>query len=189
MDGNWYYNSGEEIVLPEFFQELGFDRHGVVGEDPGFLDRGKNDYTVTNSQAMEKCGFVNFSMDGFGKPGCTCQSPIYTKNTEGEKAKPLRRECWQGAVISELNHAIISSTASGDSLGVFFQEVPDGSTAYHLGFRKFDIVKKINQQEIISMDGFLLLLMEMGKERTAEAEVFRATEYKTFLLSAIEAGD
>ncbi len=149
VDRNWYYDFDSTIQLPSWFApnkaDSVYDQNALIGVDPLFLNPYGNDYTVTNTEAMEQIGFENFPMTGFGQTGCECHSPLYIKTGAGQgSADLLQRESWQGATITGIDDAIMSSTASAGYNGVYMESVPADSPAYTMGLRTRDIIKQVN---------------------------------------------
>ncbi|MEE1490752.1 MAG: right-handed parallel beta-helix repeat-containing protein, partial [Massilioclostridium sp.] len=79
VDNNLYFDFGGPISFPSQFNGWGFDANSLTNVDPQFENARQNNYTVTNQEAMDAIGFVNFPMDQFGKPGCEHTSPLYAK--------------------------------------------------------------------------------------------------------------
>lgn len=161
VDRNWYFNFGGDIYLPGWSyvndRQNPYDINAVLNEDPEFKDVSHNDYTVLNSDAMKTTGFINFEMNEFGKPGCPYKSPVFVKNTSDTAAKPLFKAEWKGAVISDMDDGIMSSTGSPNKDGVYFEKVPSDSEAFRLGFRDRDIAREINSEKTESAEKFISL--------------------------------
>lgn len=184
VDRNWYFNFDQSIHLPAWFHANNaanvYDAHAIVGVDPAFTAPGGNDYTVTNTAAMESIGFQNFLMDGFGQPDCTCHSPVYAK-TSASPGTPdaLQREAWKGATISNVDDAIMSATASTGYTGAYFETVPLTSEAYALGLRAHDIVKAVNGEDLGAKATFLMALNAISPGKWITLRVWREAAWVT----------
>ena len=156
IDKNWYFLSGQNIRLPEFWQTLKYDLQGIVDQNPLFRNPQRNDYTVCNQEAMDKIGFHNFPMDQFGKTECQYHSPIFPMK-EISPVCLLLEIRWLGAVISNIDQAIMSATSTAGTDGVYFKEVPVTSEAYQLGYRSNTVVKTCKGKPVKSVDDFLAM--------------------------------
>ncbi|MCC8023569.1 MAG: PDZ domain-containing protein [Clostridiales bacterium] len=132
----WVWNGGKQPKLYDFLPAP------VSLEDPLFRNPSENDYTVTNKAVLQKFGFRNFDMRGFGKRGCPVQAPAYLpQGGRAEQAEELYE--FLGAQCSDITEAIISSTASSGYEGVYVAEAPEDSPAYTAGLRQRDIIKQV----------------------------------------------
>lgn len=184
VDKNWYYNFGSSVSLPSWFnlynQNNNYDENALINVDPAFFMPVGNDYTVQNTEAMAKIGFENFPMDQFGKPECECHSPIYAKTGPSiGSSDVLQREDWEGAIISNVDDAIMSATASSGYTGTYFETVPTTSDAYALGLRSHDIVKEVNGQKLGAKSTFLTALADIPAGKWVTLRVWRETAWVT----------
>lgn len=157
-DCNWYYYPSGKVQLPAWFYpndtESRFERHGIEGADPCFADPENNDYTVTNEAEAKRIRFENFDMHHFGKTGCCQKCPDYQGTQHSEETAVKKKE-WRGAVISEIDDAIMSSTGYAGTRGVYFESVPECSDAYLNGFRIRDILVAAGEyviEDLLSLD-------------------------------------
>lgn len=162
IDGNWFYDLGGAITLPDFWRRLGYEANSLLGaEDPQFRDPAHNDYTVQNTAAMAKVGFCNFSMRQFGKPGCRAVCPLYQK-TAPDSGETLATARWQGAVLSALDDAIMSSTGAGKREGVYLQAAGPDSAAARGGLQTADVIQTVNGRAFDTVADFLKLVAASG---------------------------
>lgn len=154
INNNWYYNNGEEIEMPDFWEQNGYDENCIINENPQFKDVNENDYTVTNTAVIENVKFCNFNMSAFGKPNCKYKSPIFIQK-KNKTTEDLNETLWNGAIISNINHAIMSATATNGTNGVYFKEVPENCLAYELGYRTNKVIKEINGKDIANVEDFI----------------------------------
>ena len=155
IDRNWFYHPGAGITLPDFWDELGYDRNSIGGTaDPMFRDPSKNDYTVQNRAMAEQIGFENFSMTQFGKPGCEDVCPVFRMPRSDRDEDILQRETWLGATVSGLTDAIMTATAAGSTDGVYVEAVPADSAAAAHGLKAGNVIRKINGTPIVKVAEF-----------------------------------
>jgi len=175
IDHNWFYNFGLDISFPSFWAKQKFDNHSYKGAvSPMFANPEANDYSVKNKKAAKKIGFINFPMNQFGQPGCKEQSPIYvTQGHEGGNEDDLENEEWMGSTISKLNNSIMSSTGSGSTFGVYFEEVPKNSKAAKYGFEPYDVLHVINGTKIIEKSTFIPIFSKLKKGEEIRIRVMR----------------
>lgn len=166
VDKNWYFYFDDEIKLPYFWEGCGYDVNSIVNEDPGFKSPQANDYTVTNLALADRICFHHFPMDDFGKLNSKYQSPTYiTERDSSDSSDALCEEGWKGAIITNINHSIMSSTASNGLKGVYFKNVPVYSAAYKLGFRTNDVLKQVNDKKMENKSALILYFDEyMGND-------------------------
>lgn len=184
VDKNWYYDFGAKINLPSWYyvnkSQNDYDKNALIDVDPKFKNARSNDYTVLNEEGMEKVGFKNFAMDQFGKPGCQCKAPIYAKIDSGSGGSDiLQREEWKGATVTGIDDNIISSTASNDYNGIYFEEVPENSEAYALGYRKRDIVKSVNGAVLSDKKSFFAELKKIEANALVILDIHRTNSMQT----------
>ena len=176
---NWYVCRDGSPAFPDWMEEL--EKEAVLDEAPFFAAPERNDYTVKNVRGMEKAGFHNFPMDSFGKPGCV-SAPVYrSKETAGGSA--VRKRKWKGARVSEIDDAVISSTASFGYEGVFLERVPEDSAAYAMGFRERDIIREIGDYPLRDLDGLEKLPFPEKRESTVQAKIYRANSEQRITLT------
>lgn len=144
VENNWYFYPNAPVKLPDFFEKLKLDSDSKTTIDPQFKDIASNDYTVTNAEICNEIGFENFPMDEFGCKNCIEQSPIYGNFAFGDLNCESTNATWMGAIITDIDDAIISSTASCGYDGVYFNQVDVHSKAYDFGFREHDLLKELN---------------------------------------------
>jgi hypothetical protein len=174
IDRNWYYNFGNKINLPAFWENSGYDANSLLNENPIFKEPQINDYTVTNTEAVSKIGFKTFAMNNFGKPNCKYQSPIYIANASSSRIiGNLQAEVWKGAIISNIDESIMSSTASNGLKGVYFRNVPENSEAYELGFRPNDILKVFNGIQLDGVAEYKLQCSKFSEEESICCSIHR----------------
>lgn len=184
VDKNWYYDFGAKINLPSWYHvnkaQNDYDKNALIDVNPEFKNARSNDYTVLNEEGMEQVGFENFAMDQFGKPGCPCKAPIYAKIDSGSGGSDiLQREEWKGATVTGIDDNIISSTASNDYKGIYFEEVPEGSEAYALGYRKRDIVKSVNGAALSDKKSFFSELKKIESNALVILDIHRTNSMQT----------
>lgn len=184
VDKNWYYDFGAEINLPSWYHankaQNDYDKNALIDVDPKFKNARGNDYTVLNEEGMEKVDFQNFSMDQFGKPECPCKAPIYAKIDSGSGGSDiLQREQWKGASVTGIDDNIISSTASNDYNGIYFEEVPEDSEAYALGYRKRDIVKSVNGTALNDKKSFFAEINKLEPNALVILDIHRTNSMQT----------
>lgn len=184
VDKNWYYDFGAKINLPSWYHvnkaQNDYDKNALIDVNPEFKNARSNDYTVLNEEGMEQVGFENFAMDQFGKPGCPCKAPIYAKIDSGSGGSDiLQREEWKGATVTGIDDNIISSTASDDYKGIYFEEVPEGSEAYALGYRKRDIVKSVNGAALSDKKSFFSELKKIESNALVILDIHRTNSMQT----------
>ncbi len=151
VSDNWYYNFGAPIVLPAWFAgshpdgTKTADIRALLGDNPHFANPAENDYTPTNTQAMDAIHFAPFTMHRFGAEIAPTQAPYYLAkpNTAQESITYL----WQRATICDITEAIISATASADRQGVYIVKIGDASAK--LGLRTHDIIKEVNGEAVV----------------------------------------
>lgn len=184
VDRNWYYHFSGKVKLPVWFypNESGsrFEQHGIIGEDPGFANPGYNDYTITNEETAKKICFENFEMCSFGKRGCEEKPPVYQCVQDSETMSVQKKE-WRGAVISEIDYAIMSSTGYAGLSGVYFERVPESSEAFISGFRERDILTAIGENEIDDIAA-LGKVEGMLVGHGAEAIIHRTNEKRNIMI-------
>jgi hypothetical protein len=185
VDKNWYYNNGSSINLPSWYHanlsSSSTDANALINVDPGFVNPKANGYTVTNTEAMNAIGFKNIPMDEFGKPSCTCKSPIYAKVSSGTTPPDvLQNEIWMGATISGIDDSIISVTGSFGYNGVYFKSVPANSEAYKTGFRTNDVLKSVNNITLSDKESFHTEFTKIQMGMLAIMEVYRTNKMQTF---------
>lgn len=184
VDKNWYYDFGAKINLPSWYHvnkaQNDYDKNALIDVNPEFKNARSNDYTVLNEEGMKQVGFENFAMDQFGKPGCPCKAPIYAKIDSGSGGSDiLQREEWKGATVTGIDDNIISSTASNDYKGIYFEEVPEGSEAYALGYRKRDIVKSVNGTALSDKKSFFSELKKIESNALVILDIHRTNSMQT----------
>ena len=173
INNNWFYDFGMKVNYPgDWWEELGLDSDSV-NADPMFRDTSSNDYTVTNEAIMEAVGFENFPMDQFGKPGCEYQSPVFEKTEPDGTVDVLEREEWNGATISAVDDAIMSSTGAGGLDGVYMESVPEDSQAAKFGLETGDVLKSINGQTIGKKANFIPLYDAVEEGRVVNLVIVR----------------
>lgn len=174
---NWYFCPDASVKVPGWFAahkgKSLVDTGTLLDENPRFRDAAQNDYTVLNSDAAERIGFHNFPMDTFGKPGCPAKSPAY-KPMGGRAQGEEGGEAWLGAVICNLNEALMSSTACAGRNGVYFSKVPKWSPAYRMGFRQRDVVKFWAKRPVKNVADFKEKIALAVSGAKAEIEVHRS---------------
>lgn len=184
VDKNWYYDFGAKINLPSWYHvnkaQNDYDKNALIDVNPEFKNARSNDYTVLNEEGMKQVGFENFAMDQFGKPGCPCKAPIYAKIDSGSGGSDiLQREEWKGATVTGIDDNIISSTASNDYKGIYFEEVPEDSEAYALGYRKRDIVKSVNGAALSDKKSFFSELKKIESNALVILDIHRTNSMQT----------
>ncbi|MFI3169786.1 MAG: right-handed parallel beta-helix repeat-containing protein [Faecalibacterium sp.] len=166
VDGNWYYNCAQPIVMPAWFANAQSatqgdgqastlpDAHALFGDDPQFANPAAGDYTPTNTAAMQAVGFVPFAME-FGAalarklPDGT--APLYEIAAGGSKAQPTY--LWQRATLCDIDDAIMSATASAGYAGCYVVHTLGKAAA--LGLRSHDVIKEINGEAFADTLSFL----------------------------------
>ena len=155
VDKNWYFNFSKRINLPSwsFFNnsEMIYDKGGILGDNPDFVDIMNNDYTIQNKAAMALVGIENIPMDSFGKPDCEFKSPVLAKEVVNFTHKEVDKREWKGAIISNIDDSIMSSTGFHGYSGVYFEKIPNDSVASKIGFKERDILLSLNKIEIQSI--------------------------------------
>ncbi|MGL5380066.1 right-handed parallel beta-helix repeat-containing protein [Clostridium sp.] len=183
IDKNWFYDLEAKITTPGYWKNNKYDLNSIMGDmDPMFKDPANNDYTVTNEAGMEQIGFVNFDMNNFGKPGAECKSPNYEKvqADNGEALDKVKRESWLGATTTAIyDDAILSATGTSDYNGVYFENVPEDSIAYKLGFRTLDIIKSVNGIKLGTKPTFYTEYSKIQQEEIVSLGVVRAQKNHT----------
>lgn len=141
---NWYYYPNAIVNLPVFWEKLKLDNNSIVGINPQFIDILNGDYTATDAESCNKIGFENFPMNKFGCTNSQSKSPIYDNFALRKLCHNVQKIEWMGAIITDIDDAIISSTASSGYDGVYFRQVASSSKAYNFGFREHDLLKELN---------------------------------------------
>jgi len=154
IDGNAYWGQGAFPELPEFWEELGFDKNICLGEDPFFKDPSKGNFVITNEKLLHFLQLPEEQFWAFGKKGCPFCAPVYKMQQTAAKTD-LCETLWKGAVISNIDQGIMSATATAGTNGVYFKYVPKESQAYTLGYRTGQIIKTVNGKTIENVDDFL----------------------------------
>ncbi|MEE1492458.1 MAG: hypothetical protein UGF45_10740, partial [Massilioclostridium sp.] len=96
-------------------------------------------------------------------------------------------EEWKGATITGIDDNIISSTASFGYNGVYFQDVPEDSEAYALGFRERDIVKYVNGVELGNKATFHTNFNKIKAGALAIMQIHRTNKMQTLSFIAPQA--
>lgn len=156
INNNWFYHFGKRISFPDFWNELGYDSDSAVyDQSPAFKQADRNDYTVTNEKVAALIGFENFPMNHFGKPDCGDVCPVYYKAIPDSSHKPLEKKEWFGALLSEINDAIMSSTGAGSTDGVFVEKISTSGKAFQYGLKQNDVIKSVNDTAVCSIMDFI----------------------------------
>jgi len=154
VDNNGYYCMGKDIVLPEYWKCLEYDKHSVFDEAPDFANPAENDYTITNKVLLKKLGISTQKTERYGKKNCSYHPPVYNIK-QRQMNSDLCETQWMGAVISNIDEVIMSSTATAGTNGVYFKKVSRNSIAYEIGYRTHQVVKSVNGIEINNVSDFL----------------------------------
>ena len=174
IEGNWFYDLGGQIALPDFWPELGYDGNAIVGtDDPQFRDPARNDYTVQNQAAADRIGFRNFSMNRFGQPDCRDICPAFQKRRSDGCEDILQRETWLGAVITAVNDTIMTATAAGSLEGVYVESVAADAVAAAYGLRAGDVIREINGVRIVGKAELRPLYEAVGDGENIRLTVIR----------------
>lgn len=174
IQNNWFYDLGAEITLPTFWKRLGYEEGSILGTaDPQFKDPAHNDYTVQNLAAMTQVGFTNFSMQQFGQPGCPEICPYYQKTASDNGAVALAQTRWQGAVLLEVDDAVMSATGAGRCEGAYLQEVLPGSAAARYGLQKGDVIQTLNGAAIDTVADLICLFDKLPARAAARLQIVR----------------
>lgn len=179
IDYNCYY-SDSKVSLPFWMEktESGRDAHTAVMVNPEFEDPQNNNFTVKNEMLLNRIGFRNFPMDNFGKTGSEYQAPMYryTENSRKNEKKLLQ---WYGAVLTDIDDAIMSATASCGYEGVFVEKIDATGIAYAMGLKERDIVKKSGGIIIRNTREFL----KMMENKPDSVSVFRDNKEQVLKLN------
>ncbi len=180
FDHNIYWNYGGQVSLPSDWKYCGFDNNSVIA-DPMFRNPAANDYTITNTAVLHQSGFVNFSMDQFGKPGCTTPSPINI----GGFTLTNDSETFMGAKIISLDAGAQSVAGLPDLNGVFFSAVPSDSDAYKQGFRTNDVIRSVNGTNITTKRSFWNIYNTISAGSTIDVYIYRNQTKQEFKFKKI----
>lgn len=155
IDKNVYFYPDENIYLEPFWKQLGYDQNGLKDVNPAFINLERNKCKITNQCLLDKFHFLNFEPDFYGKKNCSETAPVYLFQKEFDK-KELHEQEWKGAWISNVDYAIMSSTGTSGTDGVYFKKVPKDSEAYELGFRTHQVLKYWNGCHLENVEAFLM---------------------------------
>lgn len=127
--------------------------------NPQFLNPAENDYTVTNTHAMQTAGFANFDMHAFGQPGCAYRAPVYLLEEialpgETPKAAVL------GMLVSDMDEAALSATASSDKNGIYVLQITQAGAAQKAGILCGDIIREVGGKKVTDCEAFLKILQQ-----------------------------
>jgi len=156
VDRNCYFSTNGNLKLPDWWEKIGYDLEGTFGENPGFCDPQNGDYTITNEKIRNILGFSEMNLSAYGKHNCECRPPVYEVQV-AEKQEELCETAWLGAVISNIDQAIMSSTATAGTNGVYFKAVSEDSEAYKLGYRTHQVVKQVEGIAVENVEEFIKL--------------------------------
>jgi len=141
------------------FREQGCDAHSIFG-DPMFVDPAKGDYRVKEGSPAFAIGFTNFPMDQFGvkKPElkAIARTPDFPTPYAAQKLPEVTQEpaaLWWGAKVAGLKGEEFSAFGvSRDDGGVHLVEVPTESLAYKMGLRANDLIQKIDNRAVKTVE-------------------------------------
>jgi Right handed beta helix region len=141
------------------FREQGCDANSVFG-DPLFVDPAKGDYRVKDGSPAFAIGFTNFPMDQFGvkktELKAIARTPDFPAPYAAQIAPDVTEEpaaLWLGATVAALKGEEFSAFGvSREDGGVHLVEVPPDSVAYKKGLRANDLIQKINDQAVKTVD-------------------------------------
>lgn len=167
INRNAYFNPGGIVSLPPFWESNGYDRIKILDEDPFLCEPRNNEYSVRNTQLLITIGFVPFQMDRYGKRECPWKAPEYVLKKFVAEHK-LSEWKWKGALISDIDYAIMSATATGGTDGVYFKAVPENSEAYRMGFRSNMIIKDYHGSSLKNAAELLRITRESEKKDLCE---------------------
>ncbi len=174
LENNWVFSPSGPVRLPAWFDAAVRGQNPPVwGEaDPNFADPEHGDYTVQNREAMRRFGFENLPMSGYGAAGCACAGGVFPLSACAAPGA-IRREAWNGALLSEVDDTVVSSTGSFGKSGVYFESVPPESGAYRIGFRTRDVLKKLGGRELAGLSAFYDASVELRPGEAVRAELHR----------------
>ncbi len=148
----------------ERHQSSGADADSLAG-DPLFLDPASGDYRVREGSPAFALGFENFPMDQFGvkKPSlrALARTPVVPRYIPPaadsvSSAVAERRATWLGATVRALVGEEFSAFGvSRESGGVQILSFPFGSGAERLGLRPNDLVQRIDDRPVVTLDDLL----------------------------------
>ena len=125
-----------------------------------FVDPATGDYRVKDGSPAFTIGFKNFPMDQFGvkKPElkAIARTPVFPTPYAAQKTPEVKQEqvaLWWGAQVAGLKGEEFSAFGvSRDDGGVHLVEVPPESRAYKIGLRANDLIQKIDNQPVKTVD-------------------------------------
>ncbi len=143
----------------------GADPRSVAG-DPRFLDPAAGDFRVAKDSPALALGFENFPMDVFGvkKPSLRAIArtpvipPLIAPPAPAATAAVLaeRRAVWLDASVRALSGEEFSAFGvSRESGGVQVLTVPSGSPGARLGLRPGDLIQRIGERPVVTLDDLL----------------------------------
>ena len=181
LDYNLFYNGGDDVTVGDSgWLSAGWDVHSVIA-NPMFVNPATMDYSVQPGSPALTLGFVNFTMDQFGKPGAPQPDPIdYVQGppptSDGE---PL-----MGATIASINDMSIQSVlGTPDWNGVYFESLTAGSYAADQGFQESDAIRDVNGTDITTKQSFWEIYQTIEPGATVSITLWRnqAPEPFTFV--------
>ena len=141
------------------FREQGCDAHSIFG-DPMFVDPAKGDYRVKEGSPAFTIGFKNFPMDQFGvkksELKAIARTPDFPTPYAAQKPPDMTQETatlWWGAKVAALKGEEFSAFGvNRDDGGVHMVDVPPESRAHQIGLRTNDLIQKIDNQPVKTVD-------------------------------------
>lgn len=143
-------------------QSNGTDSHSIFG-DPQFVNAAIGNYNVKLFSKALSIGFKNFPVNNFGVVSPSLKKkaakPIISEIKILQSAKKGQTTEWLGATIKDVETLGEQSVAGlPDISGVIILKVSAGSLAEKSGLQQGDVIRKIDEKNILNTAQMLMLL-------------------------------
>lgn len=159
-------------------KESGYDAHSIES-DALFVNPAAGDYRVRDGSPALALGFRNFPMDRFGvrPPALRALArqprlPLVERVREPEAAANSAQ--WRGATLRDLGGGDFSALGvPRDAKGVLIVAAPPDSGAARLGLRANDLVQRMGETPVGSVEDFLAAFRRVPEGRQVRLQVVR----------------
>ena len=178
------YNFFTDSAALQAGQQRKTDLHSIAGK-PRFKDEASGDFTVLPGSPVFDIGFVNFPQDRFGvySPALkklAAQPEIPTLNYTSVSLLQQKYE-WLKASVRPVNGpGDRSAFGLPDEKGIILLDVPEGSPLQAAGLATGDVIRKLNNHTLNSVDNLLNLTRKYKGFQELEVDYFRNQQlYRT----------
>ena len=149
-----------ETILAET-QKRGTDKHSISG-NPLFRNASAGDFTVQPESPVFRIGFINFPQDRFGvyspRLKKLAQQPEIPEVSYGDTQNSNREYTWMKARIRPVNGpGDRSAYGLPDEKGMIILEIPKDSPLTSGDIRPNDVIRKLNNHTLNSVDDLMNL--------------------------------